>query len=186
MYHLTQHVGTTYKCALEIKSNCDVKIFFSKIASLPLPNPIYHWNSLPLQKVSTYISWRNGGSARERQPGSAALHADFEHLSLPAGHQLCSSNVAFRLFGLVSALGLTGSSSAAAGAETRVTGTHCAHTSGMHLSWCWPWEGACVPASFVTFLHPRCFVFFMYLAVYCLPGFMASFERCCCCQMLDF
>lgn len=24
--------------------------FFSEIASLPLPNPIYHWNGLPLQK----------------------------------------------------------------------------------------------------------------------------------------
>lgn len=120
--------------------------------------------------MSAYIFWRNGGPAREKQPRRSevsALHADFKHLNLPAGHQLCSSNAAFSFFGLVPALGLTGSSSAAAGAETRVAGTPCAHTSGMHLSWCWPWEGACVPASFATFLHPRCIVYFVYLAVFC-------------------
>lgn len=68
--------------------------FFPKIASLPLPNPIYHWNGLPLQKdinlhICAVLSWRNGGPAREKQPRrsrSAALHSDFKHLNLPAGH----------------------------------------------------------------------------------------------------
>lgn len=122
------------------------------------------------RRISTYISWRNGGPAREKQPRrsrSTALHADFKHLNLPAGHQFCSSNVAFRFFGLVPALGLTGSSSAAAGAEARVTGTWCAHTRGMHLSWCWPGEGASAPALFVTFLHPPCLVCSMDLVVCC-------------------
>lgn len=171
--------------------------FFPKIASLPLPNPIYHWNGLPLQKdinlhICAVLSWRNGGPAREKQPRrsrSAALHSDFKHFNLPAGH-----------------------SSAAAMLPSVFWPCPSTWTYWKQLCWGWDtcdWNVVCSLQWYASelvlalgrslcsylvchlssptahcFLHVSCSVLSILFAT--LQGFTASIGRCCCCQVLDF
>lgn len=169
--------------------------FFSKIAFLPLPNPIHHWNGLHLQKdINLHVleKWRpSKGEAAYKvlEAVPCMLILTLKPSSWPpALQQQCCFQIFWR--------------------------SPSTWTYWKQLCCCWGWDtcgwntvclqqwyaselGLALGRSLCSclvchlssprvhcFLHVSCSVLSILFET--LPGFMISFGRCCCCQMLDF